>query len=136
MSELEQFHRLNNLTDYLHFFEIPCEESLVHAKRFHILRLFGEQVAKVADRGINDEARLMAIYRFALLSIIKRYEAGYAPSAAEIWGMMDKPGGCLACATQVGCNTDQNGCATTPTIDFAPQDGTHLSGHSGPGEGR
>ncbi len=128
MSSLAHFKELNNLTDYLEFFEITCEESLVHAKRFHILRLFGEQVAKVEALAITDEARLLEIYRFALLSIVKRFESGYAPSAAEIWGMMDKPGGCLACATQVGCNTEQSGCTSTPTIDFSPPQETGLSG--------
>lgn len=117
MKTLNQFKSLNTVTDYLAFFEIECDERLVHSKRFHILKLFGEQIAKLEALGITDESRLMDIYRFALLNIIKRYEEGYNPSAAEIWGLMEKPGGCLACATSVGCNSTQSACSSTPTFN-------------------
>ena len=117
MKTLAEFKSLNNVTEYLAFFEIACDERLVQSKRFHILRLFGEQIAKLEALDITDESRLLDIYRFALLSIVKRYEEGYNPSAAEIWGLMEKPGGCLACATSVGCNSNQSACSSTPTFN-------------------
>jgi nitrogenase-stabilizing/protective protein len=111
MRTLSEFNRLSAIDDYLEFFEIEADDRIVNGKRFHILKLFGEAIGRLNALGSANEDRLLDIYRFALLTIIKRFEEGFNPSAAEIWGALDKPSSCLACSLSVGCNSSSNECA-------------------------
>ncbi|MDR0664075.1 MAG: nitrogenase-stabilizing/protective protein NifW [Helicobacteraceae bacterium] len=98
MKTLSDFNRLSTIDEYLDFFEIDANNRIINGKRFHILKLFGASIEKLKPLAIADENRLLEIYRFALLNIVKRFEEGFNPSAAEIWGALEKPSSCLACS--------------------------------------
>jgi hypothetical protein len=105
MKTLDAFNKLSSIDDYLAFFQIKANERLVNSKRLHILKLFGESIEKLKAQNIAEEERLLDIYRFALLTIVKRFEEGFSPNAAEIWNMLDRPSSCLVCASAVGCSS-------------------------------
>jgi nitrogenase-stabilizing/protective protein len=110
MKTLSEFNKLSAIDEYLEFFNIAANERIINGKRFHILKLFGEAIAKLKAFENADEDRLLEMYRFALLTIVKRFEEGFNPSAAEIWGALEKPSSCLACSLAVGCNSAANNC--------------------------
>lgn len=108
MKSLRDFCKITIAEEYFEFFGLEYDESLVNVKRFHIMRKFGEMVQK-AQSVESDEAKLLEFYKFALISVYKSFEGGYSPSAADVWNMYEKTGGCLACSTASSCSTEVSG---------------------------
>jgi nitrogenase-stabilizing/protective protein len=107
--KLEDFYKITDADEYFEFFDIDYDQRLIDSKRFHLMRKFGELIEKTKTLSEEDEERLLGFYRFALLRVYKDFETGYNPSAADVWGMFDKPSPCFTCATQVGCSSDEFG---------------------------
>ncbi|MDR2034084.1 MAG: nitrogenase-stabilizing/protective protein NifW [Helicobacteraceae bacterium] len=110
MKTLAAFNKLASIDGYLGFFEIKADDRIVSNKRLHILKLFGDSIKKIKTLEIADENRLLDIYRFALLTIVKRFEDGFSPSAAEIWNALEKPSACFSCASSISCASQQSEC--------------------------
>lgn len=124
MSVIEEFNELTNIEEYLEFFDVDYDERLVRVKRFHILKKYGEMIEKAKEQNIDDEEKLLAFYKFALISTYKNFESGYSPSAAEIWNTFENPSACSTCNTSTDCNDIEevsNGihsCTNQPNISF------------------
>lgn len=62
----------------------------------------------------GDEKYLMDFLKFALMRVYMDYKHGHAPSAAEVWGMIEngQAKGCLACAmsSEGGNCASERGC--------------------------
>ena len=125
--KIEEFESITDTEGYLEFFEIPYDERLVYVKRFHMMKKFGEMVARAKDHDFGSEEKLLAYYKFSLLSVYKNFENGYNPSAAEIWNMFDKPSGCGSCSTSANCNNitevTHGAYACTSQHDFVVNEG-------------
>ena len=106
MSRLTEFQQLSNANEYLDFFNIEYDEALVSAKRFHMLKFFGDLIKKIDQSGENDEEKILEFYKFALLSVYKNYENGFNPSAADVWNMFENPSACMTCATMSSCTPE------------------------------
>ena len=125
MSRLEEFKTLTDAEEYFDFFDLEYDERLVYVKRFHILKKYGEMLAKAEEQDSFDEEKLLGFYKFALISVYKNFENGYAPSAADVWSMYDNPSACGSCSTSSSCNDVEevtNGvhaCTSQPSIAFA-----------------
>lgn len=104
MSRLDEFNKITVAEDYLDFFEIEYNDRLVFVKRFHIMKKFGEMIAKAQGHDFGSDDKLLDYYKFALLSVYKNFENGYNPSAAEIWNMFDKPSACGTCSSSTSCS--------------------------------
>ena len=123
MSRYEEFKALSDTEDYFDFFGIEYNERLVFVKRFHIMKKYGEMIAKGEEK-IDDEEKLLDFYKFALLSVYKNFENGYSPSAADIWNTYENPSACSTCSTSSGCNDIEeveNGthsCTSQPSLSF------------------
>lgn len=107
MKTLAEFKTLTDTEEFFDFFGIEYEKRVIHAKRFHIMRKFGEMIANIPDAENLSEEKTLDFYEFALTSVYKNFESGYNPSAAEVWNMFEKQSGCLACAMEVGCSTKE-----------------------------
>jgi len=103
---LNDFYKITDADEYFDFFGIEYDQRLIDAKRFHLMKKFGELIEKSKELQGVDSEQLLGMYRFALLKVYKDFENGYNPSAAEIWGSLDKPSACFTCATQVGCSSN------------------------------
>lgn len=123
MSRYEEFKALSDTEEYLDFFDVEYNERLVYVKRFHIMKKYGEMIAK-GEEQISDEEKLLDFYKFALISVYKNFENGYSPSAADIWNTYDNPSGCSTCSTSTSCNDIEevsNGthaCTSQPSLSF------------------
>jgi len=102
--DMKSFNALTDFEDFLEFFEIENNEKLNVIKRLHILKKFGEMIAKIDTQGI-EETKLLEFYRFAFLSVYKNFENGYNPSAADVWSMFDRSGGCMSCMSATMCDS-------------------------------
>lgn len=109
MKTLNEFYKLTDIEDYFDFFGLEYDERLIDVKRFHILRKFGELVAKAKTLEGLSEEQLLNSYQFALIKIYKDFENGYNPSAAEVWGLFENPTPCFTCSTQMSCKTEDHG---------------------------
>lgn len=123
MSALTEFEALTDAEEYFDFFDLDYNERLVYVKRFHILKQYGEMIGKAKGHDLGEE-KLLDYYKFALISVYKNFENGYAPSAAEIWDTFGKPSACSTCSTSTECNDVEevsNGvhaCTSQPNISF------------------
>ncbi len=124
MGTLTEFKELTDTEDYLDFFDIEYDQRLVFVKRFHIMKKFGEMLEKAKEHDFGSEEKELEYYKFALLSVYKNFENGYAPSAAEIWDTFDKPSACSTCSTSTSCDDIEevsNGvhaCTSQPGLSF------------------
>ncbi len=96
---LDTFYGLTDTEDYFDFFGIEYDEHLVNVKRFHIMKEYGTLIRTGMKNIENDEARLMDFLKFSLLRVYGDFKNGYAPSAADVWGMFEngKLTGCASC---------------------------------------
>ena len=123
MNRYEEFASLTDTEEYFDFFDLEYNERLVYVKRFHIMKKYGEMIAKGVEQ-IKDEEKLLDFYKFALISVYKNFENGYSPSAADIWNTYDNPSACSTCSTATGCNDIEevsNGthaCASQSSLSF------------------
>ena len=104
MQRYEEFKKLTDAEEYFDFFDLEYNERLVYVKRFHILKKYGEMIAKGEEHMKDDKEKLLDFYKFALISVYKNFENGYAPSAADVWNMYDNPSACGSCSTSSSCN--------------------------------
>lgn len=124
MSKLNEFNEITDADEYLDFFDIEYDERLVYVKRFHIMKKFGEIIDKAKEHDMGGDEKLLEYYKFALLSVYKNFENGYAPSAAEIWDTYGKPSACSTCSTSSDCSDVEevsNGvhaCTSSPDFSF------------------
>lgn len=108
MKRLDDFYELDEIEEYLNFFEIEYEQSLIDVKRFHILKEYGDLVKKGLNSFKYDENQLFDYLKFSLLKVYANYKNGHNPSAAEVWNMFKdgKGTGCLSCHPQIGNSCD------------------------------
>lgn len=124
MGTLAEFQKISDTEDFFDFFDLEYDERLVHVKRFHMMKKFGELVDKAKGHDMGSDDKLLEYYRFALLTVYKNFENGYSPSAADVWEMFDKPSGCGTCSTSSSCNSIEevsNGahaCTSNHSISF------------------
>ena len=62
----EALEELVSAEDFLEFFEVPYEPSVVHVNRLHILQRFHDYMAKQAPNLPPDEEQQRGIYRLWL----------------------------------------------------------------------
>lgn len=123
MATLEEFHELTDAEDYFDFFDLDYDQRLVYVKRFHILKEFGAMMDRANDSAMENDEKL-EFYKFALITVYKNFENGYAPSAADVWDMFGKESGCGTCSTSETCDDVEevsNGvhaCTSQQEIDF------------------
>lgn len=103
MGTLAEFKTITDTEEFFDFFDLEYDERLVYVKRFHIMKKYGEMVRKAEESGLDDD-RLLEYYKFALITVYKNFENGYAPSAADVFSMFDNPSGCGTCSTASSCN--------------------------------
>ncbi len=104
MSRLKEFESLTDAEDYFEFFDLDYDERLVYVKRFHIMKKFGEMMARAIGNDLGGDEKVLEYYKFALITVYKNFENGYAPSAAEVWDMFGKESACGTCSTSSSCN--------------------------------
>lgn len=104
MSALKEFQSLTDAEDYFDFFDLEYDERLVYVKRFHIMKKFGEMMERAIGNDLGGDEKLLEYYKFALITVYKNFENGYAPSAADVWDMFGKESGCGTCSTSESCN--------------------------------
>jgi nitrogenase-stabilizing/protective protein len=104
MSRLAEFKSLTDTEEYFEFFDLEYDERLVYVKRFHILKKYGEMIEKAEGNDFGSDEKLLDYYKFALITVYKNFENGYAPSAADVWSMYDNPSACGSCSTSSSCN--------------------------------
>ena len=104
MGVLQEFQTLTDAEDYFDFFDLDYDERLVYVKRFHIMKKYGEMIEKAKGHDLGSEEKLLDYYKFALITVYKNFENGYAPSAAEVWNTFGKPSACSTCSTSSSCN--------------------------------
>lgn len=124
MTRLEEFEILTDTEDFFDFFDLAYDERLVYVKRFHIMKKYGEMLAKAKEQQfVSDEIKLN-FYKFALISVYKNFENGYAPSAADVWSMFENPSACGSCSTATSCNSIEevssgvHACTSQPNLSF------------------
>jgi nitrogenase-stabilizing/protective protein len=124
MSQLDEFKKLTDTEDYFDFFDLEYDERLVYVKRFRIMKKYGEMLEKAENANFESDEKLLEYYKFALITVYKNFENGYAPSAADVWAMFDKPSACGSCSTSTSCNDIEevsNGvhaCTSQPSLSF------------------
>jgi len=124
MGTLAEFQKITDTEDFFEFFDLEYDERLVNAKRFHIMKKFGELVDKSKGHDMGSDAKLLEFYKFALITVYKNFENGYSPSAADVWEMFDKPSACGTCSTSSSCNDVEevshgvHACTSQATISF------------------
>lgn len=104
MGTLAEFQNISDTEEFFEFFNIDYDERLVHVKRFHMMKKFGEMVEKAKGHDMGSDEKLLEYYKFALITVYKNFENGYSPSAADVWSMFDKPSACGTCSTSGNCN--------------------------------
>ena len=124
MKDLDEFYDITDAEEYFEFFDLEYDEALVNVKRFHILRKFGEMVDKIKTLD-EPEEKLYDLYKFALISVYENFKHGYNPTAAEIFKMFEREGGCLACSDLGNCSSKEGGghgqfnsCSTSAGLNF------------------
>lgn len=124
MNTLEDFKALSDTEEYFDFFDLEYDERLIYVKRFHIMKKYGEMIAKAEGQDFMSDEKKLDFYKFALITVYKNFENGYSPSAADVWEMFDKPSACGSCSTSSSCSTVEevsNGihaCTSQPSLSF------------------
>lgn len=124
MTKLQEFETLTDTEDFFDFFDLAYDEKLVYVKRFHIMKKYGEMIEKAKEQNLMSDEKKLDYYKFALISVYKNFENGYAPSAADIWSMFDKPSACGSCSTATSCNSVEevssgvHACTSQPNLSF------------------
>ncbi|MFI3156156.1 MAG: nitrogenase-stabilizing/protective protein NifW [Methylococcaceae bacterium] len=62
MSFEEEMEEMESAEDFLQYFQLEYEPSVVHVNRLHILQRFHDYLQKVADDMPEDEAPKRAVY--------------------------------------------------------------------------
>lgn len=107
---MDDFYDLTDAEDYFEFFGIEYDKSLVNVKRFHIMKEYGTLIRTGIQNLENEEERLMDFLKFSLLKVYGDFQGGYAPSAADVWGMF-KDGQLSGCASCTPATHQGGSCA-------------------------
>lgn len=101
---IDKFYDLTDAEDYFDFFELEYDSHLVNVKRFHILKEYGSMIKTGFTNLKEEEERLLDFLKFSLIKVYGDFKNGYAPSAADVWGMFKdgKLSGCMSCTPQAG----------------------------------
>ncbi len=67
MSLLEEIEELESAEDFLQYFELAYDPSVVHVNRLHILQRFHDYLAQAADKMPENDEALGAVYKQLLL---------------------------------------------------------------------
>lgn len=67
MRFLEEMEELESAEDFLQYFQLDYDQTVVHVNRLHILQRFHNYLQQGADSMPEDEAALRAIYKRLLL---------------------------------------------------------------------
>jgi nitrogenase-stabilizing/protective protein len=124
MSRLEEFKTLTDTEEYFDFFDLEFDERLIHVKRFHIMKKYGEMIEKAEEQNFVSDDKKLDYYKFALITVYKNFENGYSPSAADVWSMFDNPSACGSCSTSSSCSSIEevssgvHACTTQPSLSF------------------
>lgn len=113
MNRLAEFHQLSSANDFFDFFNIEYDKELLASKRLHILKFFGQMVAKIEENRDTTDEKILDFYKFALIAVYKNYENGFSPSAADVWNMFENPSACMTCATMSSCTPEDMSKGTT-----------------------
>lgn len=62
-----QLQKLSSAEDFLSFFGVPFEASVVHVSRLHILKRFYQYIRQEPDLTRHDEQALYTVYRDLLV---------------------------------------------------------------------
>lgn len=62
MSFIEELEELESAEDFLQYFELDYEPSVVHVNRLHILQRFHDYLQKAADNMPQEESAMKAVY--------------------------------------------------------------------------
>jgi nitrogenase-stabilizing/protective protein len=62
MSFIEELEDLESAEDFLQYFQLDYEQSVVHVNRLHILQRFHDYLQKAADSMPEDETAMKAVY--------------------------------------------------------------------------
>ncbi|HHB94800.1 MAG TPA: nitrogen fixation protein NifW [Campylobacterales bacterium] len=97
--DINDFYTLKNAEDYFNFFGIEYDEHLINVKRFHIMKEYGTLIRTGIKNIEQDNEKLIDFLKFSLLRVYGDFKNGYAPSAADVWGMFEneKLSGCASC---------------------------------------
>lgn len=63
MSFEEELEDLSSAEDFLDYFAVPYEQSIVHVNRLHILQRFHDYLAQAEDNMPEDETAKRAVYK-------------------------------------------------------------------------
>ncbi len=106
MKTLRDFKRLTDTEDFFEFFDLEYDERVVNSKRFHILKLFAQEMAKIDTLNV-EESMILEFYKFSLIKVYMSFkENGDFISAFDVWNMGDKNTPCLSCNTFGNCNEE------------------------------
>ncbi|HBA65818.1 MAG: nitrogen fixation protein NifW [Gammaproteobacteria bacterium HGW-Gammaproteobacteria-10] len=67
MSFVEEIEELESAEDFLQYFELEYDPSVVHVNRLHILQRFHDYLSQAADKMPEQEESLRAVYKQLLL---------------------------------------------------------------------
>ena len=67
MSFIEEMEELESAEDFLRYFELDYDQTVVHVNRLHILQRFHNYLQQGADSMPEDETALQAIYKRLLM---------------------------------------------------------------------
>ena len=67
MSFIEEMEELESAEDFLQYFQLEYDQTVVHVNRLHILQRFHNYLQQGADNMPEDETALRAIYKRLLL---------------------------------------------------------------------
>lgn len=67
MSFVEEIEELESAEDFLQYFELEYEPSVVHVNRLHILQRFHDYLAQAEGQLPGDEDAMRAVYKQLLL---------------------------------------------------------------------
>lgn len=91
----ESLEELVSAEDFLDFFEIPYDPSVVHVNRLHILQRFHDYLGKQAPNMPPDEEQQRGIYRLWLERAYLDFVTSNAlnEKVFAVFQHVDKPGG-------------------------------------------
>lgn len=67
MSFLEEIEELESAEDFLQYFELAYDPSVVHVNRLHILQRFHDYLAQAENKLPENDEALRAVYKQLLL---------------------------------------------------------------------
>ena len=89
---LERMKQLSSAEEFLDFFGVPYEASVVHVNRLHILKRFYQYLHKADDLGVLDDVMLFRRYRELLGRAYQDFVAS-TPAQEKVFKVFQDTGG-------------------------------------------